>query len=386
MPVLSRLYTPADFGLLAVYTAIVTTIGVAACLRFDVAVALPESEDDGVAILVLSLISAICVSLVVALMVGLAFDRLSVWVSEPGLAQAKWLIPLGIFSAAVWSALQNWQIRKSNFGLMAKARLAQSSVMAASQIGASMSALGPLGLLIGPPLGFLVSGMLLIRGAGFSMFDWVSRVKTGVLWRVAYEYRRFPAYSTWESLFNQAAIQLPIIVIAAATTASEAGNLMLALYVLQAPMALLGTAIGQAYLSRAPQAFRDGSLAIFTNEVLVKLVKVGAGPIIALGIASPVIFPIIFGPDWERAGWLAMWMTPWFVLQFIVSPVSMVLHVVGEQRMAMLLQLLSLVVRLGGTWIAAQWASTWVAEVYALSGLVFYCAYFLVIKYYLGRK
>lgn len=384
MPLLSRIYSPTDFGVLAVYTAIVTTIGVAAGLRFDVAVALPESADDGLALLCLSLLSASCVALVAAVIVGFGFERLSGWIDTPGIDQGKWLIPLGIFSAAAWSTFQNWQVRNGNFGLIAKSRLAQSGAAAASQISGGLFAVGPLGLMGGSFVGFLVSGIFLSRGAGPSVFGWVTQGKLGVLRRVAYEYRRFPAYSTWEALFNQAAIQLPIVVIAAATSASEAGSLMLALYVLQAPMALLGAAIGQAYLSRAPQALRDGSLANFTNEVLGKLVKVGAGPIVALGIVSPVIFPVVFGSAWDRAGWLVTWMTPWFVLQFIVSPVSMVLHVVGAQRMAMVLQLFSLVVRLGATWLAVRLAPMWVVEAYAVSGLLTYFVYFLVVKNCVG--
>jgi hypothetical protein len=65
-------------------------------------------------------------------------------------------------------------------------------------------------------------------------------------------YRRFPVYSTWEALANSAAIHVPVILVAAVAAPDEAGYLMLAMYVLQAPMSLIGAAVGQVYLSKAP--------------------------------------------------------------------------------------------------------------------------------------
>ena len=385
MPVLSRLYGPAEFGGLAVFLGIVTTFGVAACLRFDVAVALPQSDDDGIALVALSLVAALCVGLLALLVVTFAFDKFHNWTSEPGLYQGRWLIPLGIFGAAAWSALQNWHIRKHNVGLMAQARLAQSTVVAGTQVGAALLGFGPFGLLVGPPLAFIASGALFLKRSWRDFGSWSHRCRVTDLRRVANDFRRFPIYSTWEALFNQAAIHLPIILIAAETTAVEAGYLMLAMHVLQAPMGLLGSAIGQAFLSKAPLVYRNGRLAVFTNEVLINLTKAGVGPILAVGILSPVFFPLVFGSPWGRAGWLVSWMTPWFIFQFLASPVSMVLHVVGAQRAAMHLQLFSLLARLGITWLAVQLLPERVAEAYALSGAVVYLGYFVVIQAHLGR-
>ena len=40
LPVLTRLYTPADFSVLAVFSGILSVVSVAACLRFDIAVSI----------------------------------------------------------------------------------------------------------------------------------------------------------------------------------------------------------------------------------------------------------------------------------------------------------------------------------------------------------
>ena len=54
MPVLTRLYTPADYGALAVYSSMLTVLVVVASLRYEPAIPLPEDEMTAGSLLVLT--------------------------------------------------------------------------------------------------------------------------------------------------------------------------------------------------------------------------------------------------------------------------------------------------------------------------------------------
>lgn len=386
MPVLSRLYNPSAFGALAAFVAIVSTVSVAACLRYDVAVALPEAEGESIALLCISLISAMMVSAASAVLLAVGSEDFMKLIGLPELREATWLIPLAIFFASAWNALQSWHIRRQHFAGIAKARVAQSVITSSFQVTSGAIGLGFVGLLTGQLLGVAGSVIFFMRYGVRELVAWWGEYKSGELLRVAKLYRRFPIHSTWEALCNQAANQVPIIMIAGATSTSEAGYLMMAIFVLQAPMSLLGGAIGQVYLSRAPEAHRQGRLGAFTIEVLQNLIKVGAGPIVCVGIFAPLLFPVVFGDDWTRSGWLVAWLTPSFLFQFLASPVSMALHVVGAQRAALHLQIASLAMRVGVTWAAIQMSPGVVGEAFALSGAAVYLAYLLVILKYLAGE
>ena len=381
MPLLSRLYTPADFGALAVFVGIVTTVSVSACLRFDIAVAIPESEDDALILLGLSIAVALAVSLLVCLVLLFPPDFFSRWMSAQPLKIGYWLLPIGIFASAVCSALQNWHIRQSGFGLIAKARLAQASAAIGTQGVVGLASAGPLGLLTGSALGFCANAVLL----GHRLIGRVARRLSMLEWQqlqiIVRRYSRFPLYSTWEALANQAAIHLPILLIASTLEADEAGFLMLAMYMMQAPMSLLGGAIGQVYLGSAGQEYRQGQLYTFTLRIVGNLLRAGGLPIVVIALASPVLFPLLFGEPWQRAGWLVAWMAPWFLLQFLVSPVSMSLHVIGAQRTAMVLQFIVLLLRVGMTLAATHWMPDRTPEIYALSGAMAYGLYLAVVLY-----
>lgn len=383
---LSRMYSPADFGTLAVLTAVVSTVSVAACLRYDIAVALPHENNDSLALLVISVSTAAIISTVAYALLHMITQPIVNLISVPALLEVNWLIPVGVFASAVWSSLQSWHIRQRSYNIIAKARMGQSLAMSAAQIMAALMGIGTIGLLIGPLVGFAVSAITLYIYGHERISSLKKDVSREGIKRNLIQYKNYPVYSTWEALSNQAGIQLPIVVIAAAASTTEAGSLALAILVLQAPMGILGAAIGQVYLSNAPEENKKGRLAEYTLEIAKKLSKVGVAPLIGIGILSPILFPLIFGANWERAGWLVSWMTPWFILQFIVSPISMALHVNGEQRSAMFLQIVALITRLGMALIGALYFDKWIAEIYAVSGIIVYLMYLVAIYHLVIRR
>lgn len=386
LPVVTRLYTPADFSMLAVFTGLLAILSVVACLRFDVAVPMPQDDGDAVNVLALAIACTAIVSAVVALAVLSAPARLAAWLNQPDLEPYLWLLPVGVLLAGTYSALQCWFVRRKGFGSIARTRVAQSFAAATTQVGFGWLAWAPLGLLLGPTLNSGAGS----AGLGYRLVQSERPLLGAIAWRrmraMFRAYDQYPKYSTLEALSNSAGIQLPIIMIAALSVGPEAGYLILAMQVMQMPMALIGTAIGQVYLSRAPVEYRAGRLGDFTTDILGGLVKTGVGPILFVGIVSPALFALVFGEDWARAGLLVAWMTPWFIFQFLATPVSMALHVSGRQRAAFGLQLAGLVVRVSAVFGASLVALGAISEAYALSGFAFYLVYLVTVVRVVGAR
>ncbi len=381
LPILTRLYTPADFSILAVFSSLLSIVAVAACLRFDIAIPMPEGDSEAFNLLALAIGCSIAVSVVAGALVLLAPSWLPEIMGRLDLQPYLWLLPFGILLAGAYSALQNWFVREKEFSLIARSRVGQSAASAGTQIGMAGFGAGPIGLVFGYLLNTgsacLVLGYRLSRHQRFRQN--VEGLTSSTLKQAWRDYRRFPKYSTWEALANSAAIQLPVIMIAALAAGPEAGYLLLAMSVIQAPMALFGTAIGQVYLSRAPEEYREGRLGNFTADILGGLIKAGVGPLLAVGILSPLVFETVFGEGWGRAGWLVAWMTPWFIMQFLATPVSMAIHVTGHQRAIFFLQISGLILRVSSVLVAAQFSDAPVSEAYALSGALFYFIYLWLV-------
>lgn len=387
LPILTRLYTPSDFGVLAIFASIVSVLSVAACLRLDVAIALPEQDVDAQRLLYLALICAFSSSLLVGAIVWSMPAWLGAKIGHPELTPYFWLVPCGVAAASAFSVLQAWLVRRKAFSLIARTRVAQAALMAGTQISWVMLGFaGAAGLLVGYVANTLVACIVTAYVLlSFKRTNYVACLNaewppSAKLWPLLVEYRRFPMYSTGEALCNVAAIQIPILMIGALATTAEAGQVLLAMAVIQAPLSLLGNAIGQVFLSSAPQEFRAGKLRAFTATTLLRLAKAGVAPLALIGIIAPFVFGVLFGSSWDRAGQIVAWMTPWFILQFLVSPISMALHITGHQVEAFALQALGLGLRTGAVFVAAQLPGQPVVEAYAVSGAVFYAVYLMLVR------
>lgn len=380
LPLLTRLYTPEDFGVLAVYAAALSIISVIACLRFEIAIPLPEKDTDAAALLILALCSSALFGVLTAIILALWPDTITEWARLTALRPYLWLVPLGVWLASSYAAVQYWATRKKNFTDIAKTRMAQSLFGVGTQAGMGLAGITPFGLLLGQLLNSGAGVVGLFRKAWHEDQKIIRSVDYQDLKRNFVEYEKYPKYSTLDALANNIGIHVPVILIASWAIGAEAGYLLLALRVISIPMGLIGGAISQVYLSNAAKEYKENNLDKFTIKIIDGLMKVGFGPLIFMGIISPLLFPLIFGHDWQRAGIIMAWMVPWMIFQFIASPISMSMHVKNKQKELLILTLIGFLLRVGFVFLAYVFFKEMMSEFYSISGFVFYflcCAVFL---------
>lgn len=380
LPVLTRLYTPDDFNLLAVYVSTLGMVTTVSCLRYNIAIPLPEDDADGMALLALSIIAALGISFLCALPVLLVPEASAVVLGQPGLAPYLWMIPIGILIASLYNALQYWASRKKRFGLVTKTRITRAVGGVGTQLGIGVYSGSSFGLIFGQMLaeGLGIAGILrdLFRNDR-KFFNELTLVR---IRNLAIEYIKFPFISSPEALFNSASTHLPIILIASSVGGSEGAFLFLTMRVMGIPMRLIGTSVSQVFFVEAPTNFRAGTLAEFTDRTTRTLFKVGAPPLLLIGLVSPFAFSFVFGEEWSRAGTLVAWLTPWFLLQFITSPVSVVLQVTKHLNVALWLQVFGMGTRVGLVWFGLAYLPDFVSEIFAISGVLYYFVFFLIVK------
>lgn len=385
MPLLTRLYTPEDFSLLAVYMAALSLLTVVSCLRLNIAISLPERDEDGANLVVLSVLAALALSIVLGAL-ALALPRqMSELMGQPGFEPYLWMVPAGVLLSSIYVALQYWASRRKRFGQITRTHITRAIGGSGVQIGAGALQPSPFGLIFG----HMIFNSMGIFGLARSMWKHdraaFTHIRPATLKRNFVLYRRFPIFSVPEALLNTAGSQIPMLIIASALAGPEAGFLLLAMRVLGLPMGLIGTSVAQVYLAEAPARLRGGELGPFTLRAMWSLFKIGGPPLLAVGVASPLFFPFVFGEEWARAGWMLTWMTPWFILQFVSSPISMLLHVIGRQAAALALQAFGCALRVGAVLAALAAMPSLTVEVYAISGAVFYAVYIGTLIIISGR-
>ena len=360
------------------FVAINSIFSVVACLRFEIAIPIPEDDRVAIDLVFLSLLSVLILTLLFFLVIFFFFENVNEW-TDFTLNAYLWMLPLGFLFSGFYAVFQYWATRRKEFPAVAKTRVMQAISGAGAQVGLGLLGAAPIGLLIGQ---IIQSGAgMVVLGKKF-VVDTSNQLTSVNVSSLKYTFKyfdRFPKYSTWEALTNSTGIQLPIIIIAGYALGAEAGYIMLAMKLLSAPMNLIGRAVAQVYLSEAPQKYQLGVLREFTLKTIWTLFKLGFFPVLIVSVLAPWFVPIVFGEIWARAGILTSWMAPWFLMQFVVSPVSMVLNITNSLKVAVILQVFGMVFRAGLVLMAAIYCNDYVGEIYAVSGVLFYVLYLMVV-------
>lgn len=380
-PILTRLYTPADFNPLALYISLISLLTVAASFRYNTAIPLGESDKEAINLLVLSVVLSLVVSLLIAVPIILIPDWIGKFIGYPRISTYLWLVPIGVVLAAWYDALQFWATRKHRMPLIARTRLTRALFGSGAQLSLGAIRHSPFGLIFGH---MVYCGMGVVGLASSVLQDdreHLSSVSMAYAFKMAVKYIRYPIFAVPDALLNVAGIEAPVLIIAAFSVGPEAAYLMLAMRIVGLPMSLIGSSVAQVFLAEAPDRQREGTLGIFTRRTMWKLFKRG-GPIIALiGLVAPYVFPLAFGAAWSRAGLIVAWTAPWYILQFVASPVSVLLYVLNRMRTAMFLQFFGCIMRVGLVGLAALTSPNYMTEIYAVSGAVFYLIYVIVLLY-----
>lgn len=384
-PLLTRLYTPKDFGLLAVFVALLALISVVASLRYDAAIPLPDDDKEAAALLVLSLVTVLVVASLSAVAAIIFRHEIAALLNSPGLADYLYLVPLGAMFVGSFNVLNAWGIRMKDFTSMAKSKMLQSAATVAVQLGAA--SLGTVALLFAQIIGNAAASISLAIRSLRLKWDAITAVELSTIILVARRYKKFPLYSTWGGLFNTAGSQLPALMFASLFSPAAAGIYMLANRVLEMPFQLLGQAITKVFFSNAAQAHRDGKLGDLVSRIHNQLAHIAMPPTLVLLVAGPKIFKLVFGPEWEQAGMFAQWFAPWLYLVFITTPLSSVFGVLDKQGAALVFEIILLVVR-----AAAIAAGAWLGDImltvalFSLGGMLCWLGNLIWVMQMSGNK
>jgi O-antigen/teichoic acid export membrane protein len=348
-PLLTRLYTPEDFGLLATYVAILSVMSVLSSLRYELAIPLPAADEDAASILVLSATIIVFMSLFSELLVFFLAEDIGRWLNLPQFSAYVWLLPVGLFLSGLYNISNYWAIRTKTFKAIAKTKVTQAIVMTGLQLGAFKLGAPALiiGHIVGQSSGLSSLGFLAIKR------HWavISAVRIQNILHAAKVHRSFPLFSTWAGLLNSIGGQAPNLLFALLFSPAAAGLFFLANRVVSIPMSLLGGAIGQTFFSEAAEANRNGTLYQLTKKTIKKLILIVIPPTLIIGLFGRYIFALILGENWQEAGRIAEILSLMTSIQFITSPIGQILAIKGKQHIGMLLQALLMALRLSGIYI-----------------------------------
>ncbi|KRE91157.1 hypothetical protein ASG87_18575 [Frateuria sp. Soil773] len=163
-------------------------------------------------------------------------------------------------------------------------------------------------------------------------------------------YVKFPALETPSTFVNQLAMTLPVPMIASLYGPTAAGWFGLARAMVGIPNTQIGAAVGDVFQMELARAVVEGDRARGRRlfyKMMIKLSLFGLVPMAGVMLLGPWLMPVIFGPAWREAGWIAAAIAPWLYVALIVSSLSRLLSVLQAQEYKLLYDMVAVLLFIG---------------------------------------
>ncbi len=337
-PVLTRIYEPAEFGVLTVFVSIMGLMIVVSALRYEIAIPLPASPVAAINLTALSSLIVVGMSILSGVILFFFGAALAQRLSVPQLIPYLWFFPVGLLTGGLFQTLSYWHIRQRQFKRLTQAKVGQSTGMVGGQLLMGGLKFGAVGLVGGYVLGRIVAGGQLLYSMIRDSRTLFGDIHFSNIKKSASRYRRFPLISSWSALLNQGGLQAAPLLLAAFYGVQVAGWFGLAQRVAGIPLTLIGRSVSQVYLGEASRLHNENPAAmrrLFLRTASKLFLYVGI-PLMIGGLIAPWIFGFIFGEQWRISGWYIVALLPMFLGQMVVTPLSQTLNILERQDLQLI--------------------------------------------------
>jgi O-antigen/teichoic acid export membrane protein len=202
-----------------------------------------------------------------------------------------------------------------------RTRIAQSISGSVSKIILGIFAFGSFGLIVGEIIGRIVGISTLGRTILPKIWVTFRNLDGKRLKALAYQYRRFPAFSLPANFISELSLQVPTLFISGIFGFQIVGLYALTYSMLVLPVSLVSSSIGAVFIGESSELYRQRSGGMLTlyQETTKKLFLFGAPIIMTGAVISPLVFPLIFGSAWKDAGMFSLPLSIMIISNFVVS-------------------------------------------------------------------
>ena len=345
-PILTRLYSPADFGTFALYFALAVLFGSLVAGRYELSILIPKQDENARQIVLFSIVICFIVSTILFIVICLTIDSLVQLMNNDDIKIWLYLLPLNVFMISIINILYYWFNRHKEYKVLAKTKILQSSNRALFSLlfGFFQKSFGLIvGILVGSFSNFIYS---LKKAKDDNIFHKPNIHKMKILMK---KYSDFPKFNILTTMLENISGNIPIYLLSIFFGPIIVGFFSLSQQVIRVPLSLIGVSFGDVFRQKASKDLQHtGDCRHIFLVTFKKLFIIATIPFILFYFIAPSLFLFVFGPEWEMAGIYAQIMTPLFFLQFISSPLSNMFLIAQKQKLDLLIQIFSFIVMLLG--------------------------------------
>lgn len=324
-PILTRLYTPEDFGVLSIFTSILYVLMIIVSLRYEAALVLPKEKKAALALLFIANASTFIVSGIVILL--LVMTPFTTWIGIGETHSFFWILGLSLLFVGIFQSMNNWALRYEQYDIINRAKISMNTGQGFGQLVFGFLNMGVIGLLLGEMLGRLTGMVQYIRYYKKDLQQ-ANRTSLQRAKELLIRYKKFPLISSISNVIYSVAVNLPALFLAAYFDVATAGFYYLAQKILTVPENLVGFSATQVYLSQAAKMMQKGqNLKKHCLDTVKHLFIIAFIIIASIDILAPIGFTFFFGHGWDITVTFIQILSLMYFTKMVLQPINGVFQV-----------------------------------------------------------
>ena len=352
-PVLTRIYSPEDFGAYGLYFSFLMIMSVIICLRYEMAIILPKDDEERINIIALCCFIAFSITFFLFFVIFFWNNEIASFIKKKGFEIQLFWLPISVLIVGLFQCVNFWANKKKKYTQLSISRIYRSSAFSGFGVLFGFSSFKKSGLILADITSQFISLIYLLTKVwseikiNFSKIHWTKIVD------VSKRYKNFPKYHVTSGLLEKASGNSPIILLAFFFTSFEAGLFAFAMKIISAPVSLISTAIADVFREKASTSYAEhGHCRNIFLSTLKKLIFIATPGFIVGFILIYCFFVPIFGSEWTDAGKYSQIMCVMFFFQFIISPLSSMFIIAEKQYVDMVIHVFLLISLILSFWVS----------------------------------
>ncbi|WP_203577894.1 type 8 capsular polysaccharide synthesis protein Cap8K, partial [Staphylococcus aureus] len=334
-PIITRLYSPAEFGEFTIFSNIAMILIPIINARYDLLIVNAKNDRSAN---ILSQISFLISLLILLILIPIL--AISAWLYPNFILDFIFIIIM-LFLVSLTNIFTNYLNKERKYKVLSLINVFRAGSMALLQIIFGLLSLGSLGLIIGFSLSY-ITGITLGYKTFKKHFNIVrNKEETKALFL---ENKNQLVYSTPSILLNSLSFSVVVFFIGILYTNTEVGIYGMAIRVLGIPVTIISLGLSKIFMQQANDYyiergnFRNLLLKFSSTLVIVSIILY-----VPLYLFSEELVNILLGHSWVDAITVIKIVIPLFVIRLIVSTVSLSVIVLQKQQLELILQALFLI-------------------------------------------
>ena len=337
-PVLTRLYTPAEFGLLGMFIASIGSLAPAACGKYEIALVVSHDERETNGLLTLALSTCVLASIITFFILFFFGEPVMAVFGLTGLNSISLLIAPTILIIGTMNVLGSYVNKLERYKLLSFTKATSAIALVITSVLCGLYSF-EYGLIVGHVVSVAAfSGVLIaVLWADFKSRKLPSA--KSVLY-LSKKFKDFPMYSATSGVVDGVTQVLPIFFLAKYFGNDAVGAYALVLRVALAPVGFISSAISKVNLKRVSSAASQGKPVLAHYKKSVAFLFLIFSPFLAIFAgAGPDLFSFVFGGEWREAGAFLQVMAPAVAIKFVASALSTTIGATRNNRLGALWKL-----------------------------------------------